>query len=337
MTSPSLQQFFKHFPDASIVVAGWDREEKMKPIQKHWSEFTISELEEHNLKYKRAIYFTPCDMQAPAHTIQNHKAVRAWYCDIDVSGRHEDITEAEREERKSSVLGEIFVHEELLPPSFIVETRNGFHVYWLAWPGENTLELKRYFDWIEVYLVKKTKGDEKAAKLVQLMRLPGFYNWKEEKGFPCRILPQFNTLYEYVLDDWEYVIGELVDKKEMDIRRKASSYVQDKKIKRSTNPDDIFEKAKAMPQEQALMKFSGTEVVNGEVYSLHPVMGGRHLNIYINGKLCTAFINLENNTLMCKSGGGRGSPNIMEWLKWYNPIYEREPSRLAVVLNKYLT
>lgn len=328
-----MKRFFKHFPKASIVVAGWDRSEKFRPIQKFWYDWKLMELKEHNLKHKRAVYFTPCDMSAPEHKKENHAGIRAWYCDIDVSTRDEDISEVSREYRKSKALGKVWMCDDLygIPePSFIVDTRNGFHVYWLAWndaedpysPSENT------FEEIESVIVEKLKGDIKACKTVQLMRLPGFYNWKDEKGYPCRVLTQLSTDAIYVDDDWKHLLKEEETLEE----RKAlcDSYRQ----KASTNKKDyecIFEKAQEMSQLAALAKFSGTQYVDGEIYGFDKQADGKY-NIIINGKGCASFVDTVKNCIFCPSGT-KGSPNIIEWLKWYRSYDNWE---LAEILKKIL-
>jgi hypothetical protein len=107
--------------------------------------------------------------------------MRAWYCDIDVSGRDEDVTLEEIQRRKDVVTGKILfcdmdvpqnicpvtenfkdnevigdkkdianspcgydnhnsIKKKILKPSLVVESRNGFHLYWFAWYEPDGLE-----------------------------------------------------------------------------------------------------------------------------------------------------------------------------------------------------
>ena len=362
----SLQSFFTHFPESIICVAGWDIGQTHAPIERKWHEFTLEELTDLNLNKKQSIYFTPCDVGERNHKSENHRGIRAWYCDIDVSGRHEEVTDEEIDKRKSEVLGRIMVTDtevegkRTLKPSFIVETRNGFHVYWLAW-NERKLD-ERYspvgglyrpsmdnFDWIEKNIGERLGGDDRARKPVQLMRLPGFSNWKQGRKHSCRVLKEFNfeqcgEFREYCDEEWLQIFGD--SKKKEELRQRVVEDIEERRRKLnlhrervSYHPErsfDVFKFAKEYPQQEALMRFSGALEVNGESYSFRSSMGGKHLNIVINGQVCSSFIDLSSNTLMCRAGTGRGSPNIIEWLKWYHPEWERDKKTLANTLTKYL-
>jgi len=345
-----LYSFFKYFSESMIVVSDWDLGGTRMIAHKFWWEFSLKELKKYNLKNKYGIYFTPCNMKQPRHLLSNFKSINSWYCDIDISSKDEIVTREEIEERKSRKLGEIYMldsqyyslDQDLYRPSFIIETRNGFHLYWLAWTDSDgsyapSLGL---FDYIEENIAKRLNGDFKAKKYVQLMRVPGFYNWKEEEGFACRVIPEFNyrqsdIFREYCEDEWIDLFGE---KKEEEWKPKKYSELSPSIVSlkrgKKTKDIDIFEYVANMPQEKALAMLSGLPCVNGEVYTFKPTMGGRHLNIYINGKLASPFIDLEKNMIFCFRGTGYGSPNVIQWLKYYNPIFVKEPSLLAAELRR---
>lgn len=326
MKNHPLYSLFKYFPQATVCVAGWDREVRIKPIEKYWHQFTLPELKAYNIDERYSVYFTPSNMSLPTHKLIDHKDICAWYCDIDVSERGEDITIEEREDRKAEALGRIFIHKNLLVPSFVVETRNGFHVYWLS---KGTPSKARFTE-IEEYIVKALKGDEKACKLVQLMRLPGFYNWKFGGKNPCRIIPQLSTMEIYEESDWDkYALQKKPESKE---DRKATVVAYESKV--PSGQFCIFEYAAEYPQLEAMRIFSGTDVVNGENYAFYPTMGGSKMNIVIDGVTCSAFIDIEKNKIFCRQGTGKGSPNIIEWIKWYNDY--PDPSLLALTLTKHL-
>ena len=72
------------------------------------------------------------------------------------------------QEYKNNKLKEISGFQ--LKPTLIIETRNGFHVYWVYEENENTQSAK----WIEIQqkLINKFDGDEKVKNPARLMRLP---------------------------------------------------------------------------------------------------------------------------------------------------------------------
>lgn len=337
-----LATFFKHFPKASIVVAPWDVDGTNEPLVMPWDKWVFDVLKKYNLEHKQAIYFTPCDMSSPRHLIENHERIRAWYCDIDVSGRDEVITQEEIEERKSKVLGNLWMCDALnkaLEPSFIVDSRNGFHAYWLA--DDSETPSKALFEYIESNIVKNLGGDLKACKLVQLLRMPGFYNWKKGQKYGCTILTQLSTMKTYKDSDWIKLYGEPpVPVERQEFQKKAEAFLSEKKLlsfyskkELQKNADDIFQRAKEMPQELALQLFSGSQVVNGEIYTFEEKKGGTHLNIRINGQGCASFIDKTKNMIFCPKGT-KGSPNIIEWIKWY---HDYPGAELAEILKKHLT
>jgi hypothetical protein len=67
-----------------------------------------------------------------------------------------------------------------IPPSIIVESRNGYHAYWLAKQGCNIEQFKE----VQARLVRYFQSDESVVKPCQVMRLPNFFWYK--KSFGCK-------------------------------------------------------------------------------------------------------------------------------------------------------
>ncbi|MBM7605575.1 hypothetical protein JOC75_003598 [Metabacillus crassostreae] len=61
-----------------------------------------------------------------------------------------------------------------LRPSYVIETKNGYHVYWLLENGQHHL-----FRHIQMQLVKHFDGDSKCVNESRLLRLPHFYHRKD--------------------------------------------------------------------------------------------------------------------------------------------------------------
>jgi len=215
-----MYQFFRYFPEAVVMFTEWDKGGQKTPVRDWWYNIPYEDYKKYNQK-KLGAFFTACDMTDLSHTINYHKKVRAWFCDIDVTTKQEEdngeISEDERAERKAVALGKIHfmsvkdkTDPEYLPePSFVIEARNGFHIYWLAWAGDEDYEPGlEMFSWIQENIGERIGGDPKAQKTVQLMRVPGLYNWKRGGKFPCRILPELNYLEaEYCENEWLQIFG----------------------------------------------------------------------------------------------------------------------------------
>jgi hypothetical protein len=75
-------------------------------------------------------------------------------------------------------------------PSFIIETRNGIHVYWLL-NGSTTNE--QYLE-CQLRLIKYFNSDPAIKDLTRIMRVPGF-NWVKDiqNPFMCNIIEEVAT------------------------------------------------------------------------------------------------------------------------------------------------
>jgi hypothetical protein len=162
------------------------------------------------------------------------------------------------------------------------------------------------------------------------MRLPGFINHKKGGKFRTIIRPELSNGVEYCDDEWVEVFGEL---KPEEVVVNIQTPFQERPVKKRTirditrktyvNVEDncIFQKVIAMNQVDALMRLSGLPEVAGETYSLRNSSGGKHMNIYINNKSSSCFIDIISNHIFVPRGSGRGSPNIIQWLMWYQPAW----------------
>lgn len=80
----------------------------------------------------------------------------------------------------------------ILKPSYIIETRNGFHVYWLLKEGA-TIE---QFQKCEEQLINYFDADKQVKKLAQLMRVPNYYWCKDTNDkFKIEIIESNNVRY----------------------------------------------------------------------------------------------------------------------------------------------
>jgi KaiC/GvpD/RAD55 family RecA-like ATPase len=76
-----------------------------------------------------------------------------------------------------------------VPPTMIVDSGNGVHVYWQV----SDLDAASYLR-LQRRLTRKFNTDEAVSKIFQLMRVPGTINTKREDSFKlCEIIAQDNT------------------------------------------------------------------------------------------------------------------------------------------------
>ena len=92
---------------------------------------------------------------------------------VDIDGR-KDLKELEQ-------------IKKLLPPTFIIETKNGFHVYYLLdeplyredMTETEWEEVKKRWNGIEQSLVSKLNGDKNAQDIARILRVPDTLYWKK--------------------------------------------------------------------------------------------------------------------------------------------------------------
>lgn len=139
-------------------------------------ENTLRQLNEQNFE----IYFVVNSGGTRANDINKINAVF-----IDLDRGDENL-----EEYKDRKMKEI--NQFPCEPSFIVETRNGFHVYWLV-KNDTT---KAQFEECEKRLISYFKADEKVKDLSRILRLPDYYWCKDiNNKFLVQIIHHNNIRY----------------------------------------------------------------------------------------------------------------------------------------------
>lgn len=94
----------------------------------------------------------------------------AWFCEID------DVAKAEQA---------MLVANAALAPSLVVESKKGYHLYWLVAEGDREQSEAEYLGVLRA-LVSAFNGDAKCIDVCRVLRLPGFYHVKD-RGEPWRI------------------------------------------------------------------------------------------------------------------------------------------------------
>lgn len=136
--------------------------------------------------------------------------------DVDlVSGaERERIAETEIERRKDDYLRSCLLAFPL-KPHCIIETRHGFHVLYRVRPRRDLAGI-RQGEALNRRLVHLLRGDEHALLLTQVLRVPGFRQFKNPaRPFLCRLLldrgaaitPYALETVQAVLDAWDVFHG----------------------------------------------------------------------------------------------------------------------------------
>lgn len=113
------------------------------------------------------------------------KEIRAQFIDVDlnkISGRFNTIEPKKRIQKlKKQFLNK---HWSRIKDAMIVETYNGYHIYWAIIGGSITK-----FVPIQKALVRKFNSDPAITNLARVMRIPGFYHMKNpDRPFLVRVI-----------------------------------------------------------------------------------------------------------------------------------------------------
>lgn len=198
-----------------------------------------------------------------------------------------------------------------LRPSMVIESKNGFHVYWNAIDGtaENYSEIMSL-------LIPALEADENAKDVSRILRVPGYNHLKDPKDpFMIKIVYENKSSYT---EEQMLKIFNIKKKKEYFFKKKEFNYSSDispspqKSVGNNFTKDEFWEEANRIDCKSGLEKLSGKNYVNGEVFTFKRVSSG-NLNIYVNGVSSSCWIDL-NGRIGSNKGGG---PNIIQWLKYY--------------------
>ena len=210
------------------------------------------------------------------------KAIRAWYIDIDYES--------------AKPAWEDFLQISPLIPSFIVETKNGYHIYWLARnerPGELYVRQQEA-------LIAFFGADEKCKNMARLLRVPGYLHQKDASE-PFRIGIVFESEAIYTWKQMKIAFPLLEVEEQVSTEPTGS-----------VDQNNMFDKIRFYDSKLILTALSGSSVVGGKKYRLKP-KGKGHYNIIVDGKDSGCFVNASGN-IIASAGHSGGA---VEWLTWY--------------------
>ncbi len=129
-------------------------------------------LEEHQAKLEQfnqrgmGIFYAVNQTDLKGRKAENIKRVRAYICDIDDTPDPKD---------KLNKLLELIRCK--LPPSAVIESRNGLHAYWYA-ADNQSIDQREYAN-VNQHLIKRFGGCTQSKDLARVLRVPGFMHRKE--------------------------------------------------------------------------------------------------------------------------------------------------------------
>lgn len=232
----------------------------------------------------------------------NLTKINAWYVEIDYKG-------VAKEPISTFVDG-------LLIPSKIVDTKNGYHIYFNAHNCD--LNIGDY-DTIQLRLKEYYGGDGNARDVCRYLRVPGYYHCKDVNDrYLCKTVFESTAIYrkQLMLLYLPKSSRELVDEVKVVIK------------KATTSTDHFGDWISSQNQMQLLTYLNGSSLVRGDSFRFYRTSGGK-FNTYTNGKPSAWFID-ANGRIGSSVGGG---PTIIQFVAWYlvngDGLNSREAQRRA--------
>lgn len=307
------KHYFAMLEDKTIVSEKREKG-KYKDIAPKPVNFIIAKLSN---DYGSGIFFTIQETESGSRKIDDITAIRCWAVDLD-NGTKEELME--------------LINQSPLKPSLIVETKNGYHVYFYAnkripITEENRSEMiERYKAVVQDRLVpffrlkdengeliirdnKAVGADNNAKDLARMLRVPNFYHCKDiNDRFLVRIVEENDSCYseKQMLESFPLGKVEELKNEETPVEYYSSS-LQYEYPTYTTYALSKFDCRKG------LEKLSGTEAVKYEKYTFQS-NGNNTEQIIVNGTKRSCWITREGLIGSHDNGG----PTLYQWLKYYN-------------------
>lgn len=242
--------------------------------------------------------------------IEVTKSFNAFFLDLDVCKEEEKLSKKEINTRKKELWDKLINLE--IPPNYIIETKHGYQPVWewskpIELPKDKREDANVYFQRMVKGFESKTGIKSEADSITRVIRLPNTFHQKDPKN-PFKIIlhevsPNKVTLLEFI------AIYPLPP--ESTLSKSETYESEDPEINQILNYN----------VKKALEKLSGSEIVDGEVYTFKQNSNGT-IQIFVNGKSTDQWIDPMNNTIG-GGGTGRGNPSIIQWVQWYDKSHWR--------------
>jgi len=209
---------------------------------------------------------------------ENLTNIRSWYVDLD-------------KEDKEGLFKRI--EQTHLAPSLVVETKNGYHIYWKAHEAseENYAE-------IQTRLAYNFRAKDCLKDTTRVMRIPGFYHWKDPLN-PFLVAKVYSRKVTYS----DKMMLAFYPKKPEEGKRVPKPHEEG---------EDFWEELNVMDCRDGLEQLSGTAWVNYEEYSFRDNSDGT-VQIVVDGKATGCWIDEEGYI----GSSAEGVYRIHGWLKYF--------------------
>jgi hypothetical protein len=220
---------------------------------------------------------------------ENLEKIRAWFVECDGNNKPQMLKKLKSK----------------LPPSMIIESKAGFHAYWFA---SGAVNVEAYSDILGYRLIPFYGADFKARDLSRILRVPDYFHCKN---------PTEKFLVKLVHLDESLVYSEADILEAYPLRQKEVRAVEIRETFRKEfnvgGKTDLWERIFSLDCEEALLRLSGTDAVNGERFEFRKNGAGTK-QIIINGKSTGCWIDSSRRI----GSADRGGPTIFQWINWYH-------------------
>lgn len=177
--NPRQNKFLKFFPNTLFCYIH-DNRDNAPTIHSE-------ELQLQRQKEGYGIFFTVNGFTGGRRTSETLTNINGFFCDIDYPDKINRTPEAVKE-YKQEILMEM-MEDELPIPTYVIETKNGFHVYWLLEKPvylnelneEQQNRLRLEYRAIEEAILDRFDGDPGAKDVARVLRVPGTLHQKDPK------------------------------------------------------------------------------------------------------------------------------------------------------------
>lgn len=213
---------------------------------------------------------------------ENVVSINAWAVDLDSGDKKSQLAR---------------INQSPIPPTMIIETKNGFHVWFAAKDGT----IENYNEIVGRRLVPFFGADPNAKDICRMLRCMEFYHMKDPSD-PYLVQVCFWKKAVYTEDEMLRLF-------------KPPPEPKNKVSKVAVKTD--FDPTKEVPCKEGLISLSGTHWVNGDVFTFQPHNNGTE-QIWVNGKSSSCWIDKDGKI----GSHDKGGPGLFQWLHWYYRDYK---------------
>ncbi|MFH2018857.1 MAG: DnaB-like helicase C-terminal domain-containing protein [bacterium] len=238
------------------------------------------------------IYFTPNSFPEGIRRAEKCKGVNAWIVENDklsIDDQWKNLKNAP------------------LKPSFVVQTKNSLHAYWLAKKGT----IENYTKIIKG-LIGYFNGDPACKDISRVFRVPGFLHQKDRNNPVMIGLIEEQPQNRYTEEQMATAFPEPAEEK------KTSLIIQ-----KIVKTNDFWEMLGNLDNKSVLIRLSGQPIVKGEIIEFKKRRPTGEY-IYVNGQMCDGW--LDDQGMI--GSGKQGGPTWIQWLGFYG-VSKSEIARWA--------